>query len=202
MKKIFESPLLTGTGSNSSVQSYVSSGIVQDSSSKEIYVADTIYNWVISYPSGHIIAGGNGRDSTNRQLNYPAGLFYDLFSNNAIIANRNAHNIVQWALGVSDWMLIAGALNGSSGNTSTLLNQPIGVTMDPMGNVYVADAVNCGIQFFSQGQLEGTTIAGVTGVSGTNATLLINPYWVQLDNQLNLYVSDTSPGRIQKFLRY
>ena len=71
-----------------------------------------------------------------------------------------------------------------------------------MGNVYVADMSNHRMQLFVVGQSDGITIAGVTGISGANSTLLYRPYSVALDNQLNLYVSDTSNHRIQRFSRY
>jgi hypothetical protein len=66
-----------------------------------------------------------------------------------------------------------------------------------MGNLYVADRDNHRIQFFLVGQSNGTTIAGITGISGTNSTLLNVPRSLALDNQLNLYVVDTSNHRIQ-----
>jgi len=40
-------------------------------------------------------------------------------------------------------------------------------------------------------QLEGITIAGVTGISGPNASLPNTLWAVRLDNQLNLYVADS-----------
>ena len=193
---------MIGTGSNTSLQFYAPSGIVRDPNSNVFYIADTSNHRIVSYPSGNVVAGGNGSGYTKQQLSAPIGLFYDSFSKSLIIVNYGAHNIVQWKSGASNWTLIAGGLNGSKGNSSTLFNRPVGVTADPMGNVYVADASNHRIQFILQGQSECTTIAGVNGVSGANATLLNTPYWVQLDNQLNLYVSEYGDGRIQKFLRY
>ena len=71
-----------------------------------------------------------------------------------------------------------------------------------MGNIYVADSNNHRIQMFLANQSNDTTIAGVTDVLGTNSTHLKIPYWLTLDNQLNLYVSDTFNHRVQKFLRY
>ncbi len=91
---------------------------------------------------------------------------------------------------------------GISGIDSISLYNPVGVTMDPMGNIYVADSGNHRIQFFLAGQSNATTITGTTGISGINANQLSFPYWVILDNQLNLYVSDTFNNRVQKFVRY
>ena len=90
-------------------------------------------------------------------------------------------------------------LFSNSKKTGTL---PLSVTLDPMGNVYVADSFNHRIQFFESGQSDGRTIAGVTGVTSTNASHLYYPYSVVLDSQLNLFVADTANHRVQKFQRY
>jgi len=71
-----------------------------------------------------------------------------------------------------------------------------------MGNIYVADRDNRRIQFFSIGQSNGMTIAGITGITGANASLLSSIASVVLDTQLNLYVSDSGNHRIQKLMRF
>ncbi len=109
---------------------------------------------------------------------------------------------MQWRIGDFNWTLIVGSSTGVTGNSPTSLNNPVGVTIDSMGNIYVADSSNHRIQFFLSGESNGTTIAGITGVSGTNSTLLNQPYWVALGNQFNLYVSDTFNNRVQMFKRY
>ena len=68
-----------------------------------------------------------------------------------------------------------------------------------MGNLYVVDINNHRIQFFLAGHSTGLMVAGV---SGSSATLLLYPFSVALDSQLNIYVADTSHERVQKFLRY
>ncbi|CAF1162971.1 unnamed protein product [Adineta steineri] len=113
-----------------------------------------------------------------------------------------AQNIVRWTIGDSKWTLLAGSLNSLAGTTSTLLNSPIGTTLDPMGNIYVADTLNHRIQFYPSNQSIASTIAGVTNSQGSNATHLYNPYGLALDSQLNLYVADSANNRIQKFVRY
>jgi hypothetical protein len=181
-------------------------GIQQNPSTKTLYIADYGNHRVMSYTSGasvgSIVAGGNGSGTSNIQLSYPIGIYLDLFTNSLIIANFAASHIVRWVLGANSWTLIAGNSNGSTGTSSTTLNLCTGVTLDPMGNVYVADAGNHRIQFFLAGQTGSTTIAGITGVSGHNSTQLNAPYAVRLDSQLNLYVVDTLNHRIQKFQRY
>ena len=150
--------------------------------------------------SGAVAAGGNGQGTNNNQLNYPVGVYFDGSSSSLIIANTGANNIVRWVLGSGSWTLVAGSISGSSGNTTTLLNYPVGVTLDSVGNVYVADRDNHRIQFFLAGQSIGRTIAGVTNTPGNSSTLLNSPYSMVLDGQLNLYVTDSYNHRIQEFI--
>jgi hypothetical protein len=152
--------------------------------------------------NGTLLLGGIGPGTNNTQLYLPVGIHLDSFSNSLIIANYGANNIVRYVLGANQWTLVAGDINGTSGNTSTSLSGPLEMTLDPMGNMYVADFANNRIQLFYNGQSTGTTIAGITGSSGNNATTLNSPWSVRLDNQLNLYVADSDNHRIQKFLRY
>ena len=152
--------------------------------------------------SGTILVGGQGVGTNSTQLNTPMGLYFDSLSNSLIIANCYANNIVRSRLNTSNWELVVGNINGSYGYTSSELWYPQDVTLDPMGNIYVADTGNQRIQFFSVGQSNGITVAGITGTTGNTSTLLKSPYGVTLGNQLNLYVSDSANHRIQKFQRY
>ncbi|CAF1150603.1 unnamed protein product [Adineta steineri] len=169
-----------------------------------IYVADSgnhrIQFFVAGQSNGTTIAGVTGSGIT--QLYYPYGFAFDASSNSLLIANAQTNNIIRWVLGASSWTLVIGSPTGLSGSTSTLLNQPIGITLDPLGNIYVADSGNHRIQFFVAGQSNGTTIAGVTGSPGISQNQLNSPYWVIVDNQLNLYVSDHNNNRVQFFSYY
>lgn len=152
--------------------------------------------------SGSVVAGGTGYGINITQLANPLGIHFDSFSNSLLISNHYAHNIVRWPLGANSWTLLAGDINGNLGTNATSLKYPSDVTLDPMGNIYVADRNNHRIQFFSNGHQEGITIAGIKSVAGGNGSLLYLPWSIALDNQLNLYVADTLNHRIQKFLRY
>ncbi|CAF0747467.1 unnamed protein product [Adineta steineri] len=192
-----------GNGSNELARPYA---LTRDPNTGTLYISDTFNNRVMCYLSGalsgSIVAGGLGSGTNNTQLSSPFGIYFDSLSNSLIIANGNANNIVRWTLGASSWTLLAGNANGMSGNTSTELNLPMDVTLDPMGNMYVVERLNHRIQFFPMGETVGTTIAGLTGISGSNSMLLNQPMSVTLDSQLNLYVADTFNSRIQKFVRY
>lgn len=198
--------IFAGSSGNATNQFNAPFGIAFDTTSNTLYIADSGNNRVMSYISGSLIgtvvAGGNGQGTSNIQLFQPTAIYFDSLSNGLVIVNFNSHNIVRWVLGANSWTLVAGSINGSLGSTSELLRYPMGLTFDPMGNLYVADRFNHRIQLFLNGQSNATTIAGVTGTSGSNSTLLRQPYALSLDNQLNLYVADTLNHRIQKFLRY
>jgi DNA-binding beta-propeller fold protein YncE len=152
--------------------------------------------------SGNIVAGGNGYGMNQTQLYYPVGLYLDSLSNSLIIANHYTNSILRWVLGDNSWTLLAGDINGLTGNTSTQLFHPTDVKFDPMGNMYIADRDKHRIQLFMVGQSEGITIAGVSGISGNDSILMNKPWSVHLDNQLNLYIADSFNHRVQKFVRY
>lgn len=152
--------------------------------------------------SGTPVIGGLGVGYNNTQLCYPVGLFFDVPSNSLIIANHGAVNIIRYVAGDVGWTLLAGSSTGNSGTAPTRFRSPVNMVLDPMGNLYVADRNNHRIQFFLAGQVNATTIAGVTSTNGSDATLLKWPSSVAVDNQLNLYVADAKNHRIQKYFRY
>jgi DNA-binding beta-propeller fold protein YncE len=181
-------------------------GITLDSNSNIIYIADCNNNRVMKYTSGALsgtlVADGNSSGTNNTQLNCPAGLYFDSLTNSLTIANFFECNIVRWVLSNNQATIIAGDPNGLNGNTSTLLDHPTNIIFDPMGNMYIADMYNHRIQMYLFDQSNGTTIAGISGKIGNNSTMLYYPVSLTLDNQLNLYVTDSYNQRIQQFLRY
>ncbi|CAF3711476.1 unnamed protein product [Rotaria sp. Silwood1] len=196
----------TSSSGNANNQLNTPTDIALDSNTATLYIADSFNHRVMRYLSGTsagtLVAGNNSAGTGNTQLWQPTSVYFDSPTNSLLIANTYAHNIVRWVLGDSCWTLVAGNLNGSSGNTFRELQYSRTVTLDPMGNVYVADTVNHRIQFFLNGETNGTTIAGHTGSPARNATGLFYPSKIVLDSQLYLYVADTDNQRIQKFLRY
>ena len=195
-----------GSAGNSTNELYWPCGIVLHPTSNILYIADHTNHRIMSYTlgnnSGTLVFGFNGGGNSNTQLHVPRGLYFDILTNSLVIANFGAQKIVRYVLGSSFWTLIAGDISGVAGTAPTQLRNPNDATLDPMGNLYVADRGNNRIQFFYAEQLNATTIAGITGVNGTNATTLASPHSLRLDSQLNLYVVDTFNHRIQKFLRY
>ena len=197
---------MTGSPGNASNQLNSPYGIALHPTSDTLYIVDYMNHRLMSYAAGDrngtLLLGGIGPGIQSTQLFYPIGLVYESYSSSLIIANVAAQNVVRYVFGGTNWTLVVGNTNGTSGSGPTSLNYPIDMTYDPMGNLYVADRDNHRIQFFSNGGMIGTTIAGITGVNGSNATTFNGPWAVRLDNQLNMYVADAFNHRIQKFLRY
>jgi sugar lactone lactonase YvrE len=192
--------VFAGVAGSANNQLNIPQGISLDSNSGTLYIVDSINNRVMT-SNGTVAGGGIGGGNTRTQLLSPRGVHFDSGSNSLIIANYGGHNVVRWVLGAANWTLLAGSITGMPGSSSTDLNYPTDVTLDSYGNLYVADTYNNRIQFYEPGQSNGTTIAGVTGIIGSNATLLHYPYSMRVDAQLNLYVLDSYNQRVQKFMR-
>jgi hypothetical protein len=94
---------------------------------------------------------------------------------------------LQW----SETPVIA-AGNGSYGSASSEFNSPWGIYVDSNFTIYVADQGNHRVQQWLLNAVTGNTVAGVTGVFGSNASLLNNPRAVYVDSQQNLYVADVN----------
>ncbi|CAF2946263.1 unnamed protein product [Rotaria sp. Silwood2] len=84
-----------GTGNNEFYNPY---SIVQDSSTKTLYIGNYNNHRMMSYTSGallgSVVARGDGLGTNNTQLNNPVGLYFDSFTNSLLIANFMANNIV------------------------------------------------------------------------------------------------------------
>ena len=195
----------TGSSGSALNRLAVAQGISIDENSDRLYIADTNNIRIVRYFSNttsEIVAGGTSCGNAKTQLCNPTGVYFEAATNSLIISDYTRSSILRWIIGTNEWIRLAGNVSMIGGNTSAELNGPEGIGVDVIGNLYVPDRHNNRIQFFPVGQLEGLTIAGVTGLSGSNGLLLSWPMEVIVNNQLNLYVSDTNNHRVQKFLRY
>jgi uncharacterized repeat protein (TIGR01451 family) len=162
-----------------------------------------------SVVAGTTVSGfsGDGGPATSARLNYPWGIALDA-SDNLYIADSGNNRIrkvktdgtISTVAGSSG----TGAYEGDGGAaTSAKLNYPNGVTVDPAGNIFIADTNNYRIRKVS---LDGTitTVAG-SGASGTGGdggppTLanLGRPTSIALTAAGNLFISDSSNYRIRR----
>ena len=79
------------------------------------------------------------------------------------IADYGNHRIQKLIIGTSTGLTVAGQANAARGNDSYHLCYPVHMAFDSNDNIYVSDRGNSRVQFFTRGNLSGTTVAGITG---------------------------------------
>ncbi len=102
-----------------------------------------------------------------------------------------------WTNGSSSGVTVAGSSTGVQGTTSNLLKQPMAVTFDDNGFMYVSDQGNNRVQRFPPNSLNSTTVAGqADGSSPNGLSGLKNPSGIAVDDNLNLYIADIGNHQI------
>ena len=170
--------------------------------------------WKVT-PDGIIsTAAGNGLNSfsgdngtaARAQVNGPAGLALDAAGN--LYFADTANNRVRKISPDGSIVTVAGigtaAFAGDFGPAaSAALNAPMGVALDPDGNLYIADTGNNRVRFINAAGMI-YTVAGNgnaaffgDGAVAYNASLHA-PQSVAVDTAYNLYIADTQDHRIRK----
>ncbi|MDY6992011.1 MAG: NHL repeat-containing protein [Pseudomonadota bacterium] len=181
-----------------------------------VYIADTYNHRIRQVDNQGIITtiagdgnegfGGDGQTATLAQLNNPEAIALDN-QGHFYIADRDNHRIRKLdAQGILT--TVAGDGNeGYSGDgglaVEAQLNDPVGISIDSQGNLYIADMDNHRIRKVdTQGMM--TTVAGngLEGYSGDGALAtqaqLNRPQDVAVDEQGQLYIADTHNHCIRK----
>ncbi len=171
------------------------------------YIADACNNLVRKItPNGVIstIAGGgidplgDGGSAIQASLKHPLGVAVDR-SGNVYVSEYFGHRIRKVTpTGVISTVAGTGT-NGYSGDggvaTAALLNSPYGLTVDKVGNLYIADAGNYRIRKVSTDgvitTVAGIGIRGFTGDGGP-ATLanIDSPAGIRIDGDGNLWIAE------------
>lgn len=183
-----------------------------------IYLADAENNVIrmIDHSTGNIstIAGlgpdqagytGDNGLATLAKLNRPVSIDVDHDGNLYISDNLN-HVIRKISNGVITTIAGTG-ISGYSGDdgaaTSAKFTNPVGVTVDGDGNVYIADAVNNVIRKIdaSTGKIStigGNTIAGYAGDGGpATAAKISSPWGLTVDSDGNVFIADSQNAAIR-----
>jgi hypothetical protein len=205
-------------GAATSAELNAPNSIVVDNAGN-VYICDWLNNVVrkisattgiITTVAGNGIAGytGDGGPATSAELNWPQGIAIDSAGNLYIAEYRN-HVIrkVNTATGIITTYAgnPSGGFSGDGGPAaSAKLTQPVSVSFDNAGNLYIGDDGNIRIRKVAAGSGIITTIAGngTRGFSGdggpATSAELNNPYRVVSDSKGNLYFPDASNNRIRK----
>ena len=173
-----------------------------------LYIADFFNNRIRKINTAGIITtiagngnfgySGDGAAATTAELKYPNGIALDAVGN-IYIADNNSNRIrlVNTAGIIST---IAG--NGTAGYSgdgalasSAQLNFPTAVTVDAVGNLYIADGFNNRIRSVNTAGIISTIAGnGTAGYSGDGAPAIAaqfnNPMGLAIDAGGNLYIAD------------
>jgi sugar lactone lactonase YvrE len=162
---------------------------------------------IISTIAGNGTAGwsGDGGPATSAKINSPYHIATDLLGNiyfadaGGTIRKINTSGIISTIAGNGT----AGYSGDGGLATSAQLNSPVGVAVDGLGNVYIADNNNNVIRKVNTSGII-STVAG-TGTSGydgdsiaATTSQLAQPTGVAVDLNGNLYISDWVNTRIRK----
>jgi sugar lactone lactonase YvrE len=149
---------------------------------------------------------GDGGPATSAQLWDPRGVAVDS-DGNIYIADPGNYRIRKVDSSGNITTFAGNGTPGYSGDgesaTSAQLNNPNGIAVDSLGNIYIADQYNYRIRKVdSDGKI--TTIAGngTPGYSGdggpATSAQLYNPSGVAVDSDGNIYIADNNNYRVRK----
>ena len=133
-------------------------GITCDVVSGNIYVADTNNHTIRLIGPGpdytvttiagrHGLNGSRNGPGTSALLNSPYGIVYDSVSGNLYVADSGNSTIRMIGPGPTYTVSTIAGTAGTTGNTNgpggvALFNNPVGITIDSFGNLYVTDSDN------------------------------------------------------------
>ncbi|CAF4113824.1 unnamed protein product, partial [Rotaria magnacalcarata] len=165
-----------------------------------LYVMDTSNYRVLRWNNNvvTVVAGGFGAGSTYDKMSTSYSMFVDA-SYNIYVSDYGNHRVAFWSAGNPNMsQLVAGGYG--AGSTPEKLYYPLGIYVDNMGIIYVADYYNHRIQQWYPGAATGITVAGQTGVAGSWSYLLYYPTAVIYDQYNYLYIVDSSNNRVQRWV--
>ena len=199
-------------GSGAAASFFYPAGVAADGIGN-VYVADSGNTAVRKIAPGAVVttvAGlvpifGNADGSGSAaQFQQPFGITSDS-AGNLYVADQLAETI-RMVSPQSVVTTLAGSPNNVSDadgvGTAAGFSRPMGISADPNGNLYVADALGNTIRRIAPGAVV-TTVAGQTGQAGSNdgngsAALFSHPQGVTVDSSGNAYIADTGNQTIRK----
>ncbi len=149
---------------------------------------------------------GDGGPAIGASLNYPTGVAVDVLGNlyiadlgDARIRKVDINGIIATAAGNG----LAGYSGDDGPATNASLNNPYGVAVDALGNLFIADFSNARIRrvningIISTVAGNGSSTFSGDGGAATNASL-DSPTSVAVDASGNLFIADLGNARIRK----
>lgn len=143
--------------------------------------------------TSEIVVGTGVAGSNPDELCYPNGIFVDT-NFTLYVADWYNDRIQQFYLGETNGITVAGA----TAPGTIVLFGPTGVMLDGDGYLFIVDAWNQRI--VASGPNGFQCIIGCSTLSGSTSTEFNYPRTLGFDSYGNIYVSDRTNNRIQKFI--
>ncbi len=147
--------------------------------------------------NGITVAGGNGSGGNLNQLNYGRDMVIDASGNLYIAREWPNYDVVKWAPGASQGIIVAGG-NGQ-GPGLNQLGYGLRLGIDSNGNLFILDSSNYRVVKWTPGASQGILVAGGNG-SGSNPNQIgySNGLFVNTSGT-QLYIADSNNYRIQRW---
>jgi len=98
---------------------------------------------------------------------------------------------------MSNGITVAG-IGGFSSVSSDQLNTPYSLALDSANTMYITDYDNNRVQKWTVDDTQATTVAGqASGATGAGSNVLLRPTGIVIDEDGNIYVSDSGNNRVQ-----
>jgi sugar lactone lactonase YvrE len=151
---------------------------------------------------------GDGGPAISAQLHDPWDVALDAVGN-VFVADTYNHAIRRVSIGGVITTVAGNGTSGFSGDggvaTSAQLNQPTGIALDAVGNMFIADGGNFRVRKVTPGgaidTVAGGGVGGFTGDGGQATSAKLNrPLGVALDRAGNLFIADYENERVRKVM--
>ena len=143
---------------------------------------------------------GSGAGPISSQFNQPSDIF--VTSTSVYVLDTMNYRVQRWSRNGVNGTTVAGITSsvGTAASNNTF-GVSYGIYVDKYGFLYVTDTANDRVLRFPPGSTSGTsaTVVAGTGVAGAGPSQLNNPYKAFVDDDLTMYIADTSNHRIQRW---
>lgn len=173
-------------------------GLAVDPVSHDIYVAERANNRIqrITRDGTPVLKWGTrGEGSVEGEFNGPFGIAADA-EGNVYVTDQGNNRIQKFHVSRNQagWEVRQVWSKGRKGTGAGEFNGPFGITLDPSGNLWVAEGYNHRLQRFTR---DGEFL-GAIGVFGRGAGEFVTPTGVTFDATGNYYVTETNSDPANK----
>ncbi|CAF2091091.1 unnamed protein product [Rotaria magnacalcarata] len=161
-----------------------------------IIVGDSLNYRIQRFPLGSTVGTTFAINSTINILGQVRDLHINI-KNEIFVTDSDYSRVVKYYPNNGVGVILAG--NNGVGSAANQLSNPYGNFVDGNETLYVTDRGNNRVQMYLTGATSGTTVAGITGSSGSSLMQFNSPIAVIVDNNGYIYVADYGNSRIVKW---